>query len=467
MGTAIMWFRRDLRITDNTALAIAVERSANVVPVYVLSDWTGEHRWTGPNRQRFLCGCIASLAQNLAAIGGRLVIRQGETVKELAKLAQEVGAQAIYLNRDPDPFGRRVEADLHAFGRANGVEIVDCKDVSLHERDEVLTSVGEPFRVFTPYARAWAKLEKTEAKGAIRKLTTQGHVSSLPLPTLKTWGLSGESQELQAGEKAARERMKSFLERRLAGYSAGQNSIGEPLTSRLSQDLRFGLLSIRELFSKCRERETGFSASGRKGAQKFIRELIWREFCLAILWHFPEVLEVEFNPRFRRMKWRGNSNHFERWRAGETGFPIVDAAMRQLAQTGFMPNRARMIVAMFLTKDLLVDWRLGESYFMQKLTDGEIASNNGGWQWSAGTGADAAPYFRILNPWTQTARFDPNGDYIKTWISELRDVAPERFVEPPPPGERLSRHYPAPIVDHAQARINALEVFGQYRAGID
>ena len=191
MGTAIVWFRRDLRITDNTALAIAVDRSANVVPVYVLSDWRGEHRWTGPNRQRFLCGCIASLAQNLEAIGGRLVIRQGEAVKELAKLARETGAQAVCLNRDPDPFGRRVETDLHEFGGANGVEIVACKDISLHERDEVLTSAGEPFRVFTPYARAWAKLEKTEATGAIRKLTTEGHVSSLPLPTLETWGLSG------------------------------------------------------------------------------------------------------------------------------------------------------------------------------------------------------------------------------------------------------------------------------------
>ncbi|HET9522599.1 MAG TPA: deoxyribodipyrimidine photo-lyase [Terrimicrobiaceae bacterium] len=467
MDTAIVWFRRDLRITDNTALAIAVNRWANVVPVYILSDWRGKHHWTGPNRQRFLCGCIASLAQNLEAIGGRLVIRQGEAVKELAKLARETGAQAVCLNRDPDPFGRRVETDLHEFGGANGVEIVACKDISLHERDEVLTSAGEPFRVFTPYARAWAKLEKTEATGAIRKLRTEGPVSSLPLPTLETWGLSAESKELQAGEKAARDRMKRFLERGLARYSTGRNALGEPLTSRLSQDLRFGLISIRELFSKCREREAELSASGRKGAQKFIGELIWREFYLAILWHFPEVLEVEFNPKFRGMKWRGNSKHFERWCAGETGFPIVDAAMRQLAQTGFMPNRARMIVAMFLTKDLLVDWRLGEGHFMQKLTDGEIASNNGGWQWSAGTGADAAPYFRILNPWTQSARFDPNGDYIKTWIPELRDVAPGRFAEQPPPGERLSKRYPAPIVDHAQARNRALEVFGQYKAKSD
>ena len=204
-----------------------------------------------------------------------------------------------------------------------------------------------------------------------------------------------------------------------------------------------------------------FAASARKSAEKFISELVWREFYLSILWHFPEVLEVEFNPKFRGMTWPGTREHFDRWRSGETGFPIVDAAMRQLVQTGFMPNRVRMIVAMFLTKDLPVDWRMGESYFMQKLTDGEIASNNGEWQRSAGMGADPAPYFRILNPWTQTARFDPQGEYIKKWVPELRSVAAQQFLQPPASGERLASGYPAPIVDHAFAREEALEFFAQ------
>ena len=464
MKTAIVWLRRDLRVTDNVALTTAAARAENVVPVYVVSTWRGFHRWTGANRQHFLCGCLTSLDQNLRTIGGRLIVRRGRAIDELQKLAVETRAQGLFFNRDPDPFGRRIEDELTSFGRDTGLEVVGCKDVSIHEKDEVVASSGEPFRVFTPYARAWTKLAKAGAKGRLRKLRSIESISSLPLPTLETWGLKPEADVVEAGEKAARSRMKAFLEGGLAGYGTGRDALAQPFTSRLSQDLRFGLLSIRELLRKCQERAADLSANGRKSAQKFIGELIWREFYLNILWHFPEVLEMEFNPKFRGMNWPGKQENFELWRTGETGFPIVDAAMRQLNQTGFMPNRARMIVAMFLTKDLLLDWRLGESYFMQKLTDGEIASNNGGWQWSAGTGADAAPYFRILNPWTQTSRHDPAGDYVKRWVPELRDVPPAKFAEPPGAGQRLAKNYPAPIVDHAQARERALELFGSYKA---
>ncbi len=205
-------------------------------------------------------------------------------------------------------------------------------------------------------------------------------------------------------------------------------------------------------------------ATARSNAQKYLGELIWREFYMAVLWHFPNVLEAEFNPKHRGMSWPGKKEHFERWCEGQTGFPIVDAAMRQLNETGFMHNRARMIVAMFLTKDLHLDWRLGESYFMQQLTDGEIASNNGGWQWSAGTGADAAPYFRIQNPWSQTGRFDADGEYIKRWVPELRDVAPEKFQEAPKSGS-IARGYPFPIVDHSEAREKTLQLFKSHTAG--
>ena len=416
----------------------------------------------GANRQQFLCGCLSSLAQNLAAIGGRLVIRRGSAVEELAKLVNETGAQEIFFNRDPDPFGRRIEAELWAFGEKAGIEIAGFWDATVHEPGEVLNSSGEPFRVFSPYARAWAKAGKIKPQGRVRGLKVADGVASLPLPTLETWRLQPEADVLEAGEKAARTRMKSFVER-VVWRRMGKlrNSLAGEGTSRLSQDLRFGLLSIRELLERCRDRASAFAAPARKSAEKFISELVWREFYFSILWHFPEVLEVEFNPKFRGMTWPGTREHFDRWRSGETGFPIVDAAMRQLVQTGFMPNRVRMIVAMFLTKDLLVDWRMGESYFMQKLTDGEIANNNGGWQWSAGTGADAAPYFRILNPWTQTARFDPQGEYIKKWVPELRSVAAQQFLQPPASGERLASGYPAPIVDHARAREEALEFFAQ------
>jgi deoxyribodipyrimidine photo-lyase len=209
---------------------------------------------------------------------------------------------------------------------------------------------------------------------------------------------------------------------------------------------------------------TALEASERESTEMFISELVWREFYFSILWHFPEVLDVEFNPKFRGMKWPGSASIFEDWRAGETGFPIVDAARRQLAQTGYMPNRARMIVAMFLTQGLQMDWRLGESYFMQKLTDGEIASNNGGWQWSAGTGADAAPYFRILNPWIQSARFDPDGEYVKKWVPELRGVPARRFFEPllrASVWQRAIRRRSS----ITRERDKALELFGRYSRG--
>jgi deoxyribodipyrimidine photo-lyase len=285
-------------------------------------------------------------------------------------------------------------------------------------------------------------------------------LASLPLPENSFWDLPpAASGVLEAGEKAARARMREFLDGGLSRYGETRDLPAGGGTSRLSQDLRYGLLSIRELHQECLKKADTLDAKGRGSAMKYIAELIWREFYMQILWNYPEVLELEFNAKYRGMVWPGQMANLERWKNGETGFPIVDAAMRELRETGFMHNRTRMIAAMFLTKDLHLDWRHGESYFMQTLTDGEIASNNGGWQWSAGTGADAAPYFRIQNPWSQTKRFDAEGVYIKRWIPELRDVDPAKFQDPPAPGLRLANGYPAPIVDHSAARDITLDLF--------
>jgi len=459
----IHWFRRDLRITDNTALAAAVACGGTVTPVYVLSDWAGAHSWTGANRQGFLCGCLEALAGNLSRIGGRLIVRQGEAVAELERLVVETRAGAIFFNRDPDPFGRAVEDRVRDMAQRLGIEARDFKDVCMHERDEVPNGSGLPFRVFTPYSKAWLKLAKPGMSPKPKAMTTPVGVESLGLPGLATWGLgAGGEGVVAAGERAARGRMLAFVSDGLALYGSGRDLPGAGCTSRMSQDLRFGLLSIRELYDRCVAQSEALQAEGRDSARKYVSELIWREFYMQILWHFPEVLENEFNPKFRGMQWPGDVASLERWKAGETGFPIVDAAMRELVQTGFMHNRTRMIAAMFLTKDLHLDWRLGERWFMQTLVDGEIASNNGGWQWSAGTGADAAPYFRIQNPWTQTKRYDPEGIYIKKWIPELRDVAPALLSEPPEGGKSLAKGYPAPIVDHAAARDATLEMFAKH-----
>lgn len=459
MKRVIHWFRRDFRITDNTALAEAAARAEEVIPVYIVSDWKRTHRWTGPMRQQFLCKCLESLKGNLESIGSTLVLRQGEAIVTLAKLVKETQAMAIFYNRDPDPYGREIEKKLKTEAQAWGVEIRDFKDATIHEGEEVLNASKAPFRVFTPYSKAWAKLEKPSARGRLRSLKTPRGIASDPLPTLETWGLQPEGEIVEAGEKAARERLSRFLDRGLAHYGATRNTPFGDTSSRLSQDLRFGLLSIREIYARVQERMETFAATERGSASTFVNELIWREFYMAVLSHWPEVLEEDFNPKFRHLKWPGNPGDFEKWCAGVTGFPIVDAGMRQLNATGYMPNRVRMIVAMFLTKDLLIHWKLGEAYFMQKLVDGEIASNNGGWQWSAGTGADAAPYFRIQNPWTQAERYDPEAKYIRQWVPELSQCSPEDLIRCPKPGLRIAKNYPAPMLDHGAARERALEFF--------
>lgn len=459
----IHWFRRDLRITDNTALTAAARSSDEVITVYVMSGWSGSHSWTGAPRQGFLCGCLRSLADNLAAIGGCLVVRRGDAVAELEKLLVETKAGAIYFNRDPDPFGRETERRVAEMVRRHGAAAHGFKDIAIHEQDEIFTSAGGPYRVFTPYARVWMNTAKPPVQPAIRKLTTLKNVPALPLPRVEDWGLPSPAQIPEAGEKAARKRLADFLRGRIFDYGTGRDMPSAEATSRLSADLRFGTISVREIHAKCIQVAAEAEAPGRKSAVKFIQELIWREFYMQILWHYPEVLGHEFNPAHRDLKWKRAGKQFLRWCHGETGFPIVDAGMRQLNATGYMHNRLRMIVAMFLTKDLHIDWREGERYFMQRLIDGDIASNNGGWQWSAGTGADAAPYFRIQNPWTQAARYDPEGAYIKRWVPELCDVPAAKLFQPPGDGGRLVKNYPPPMADHARERQATLEMFASLR----
>lgn len=464
--TVIHWFRRDLRLTDNTALYRATQEGAEVVPVYVISQWKQQHRWTGPARQQFLSGCLASLEKNIATAGGRLIFRQGSAVEEITRLIQETGATAVFTNRDPDPFGTAVEKALAARCGELGVAFECCKDAALHERDELKTGSGGPYRVFTPYNKTWQTLPKAPVLPAVKTLQSPTGLASLPCPTLETWGLPPCEATLPApGERAARDRMKRALEQVVPQYSEQRDIPFGHTTSRLSADLRHGTVSIRELYHRTAALLAQSSdAVERKSLQTYLNELAWREFYMQILWHYPDVLEHEFEPKFRGLPWDYDEKRLQRWKDGLTGFPIVDAGMRELKATGFMHNRVRMITAMFLTKDLHLDWRLGEEFFMQKLVDGEIASNNGGWQWSAGTGADAAPYFRIQNPWSQTKRYDPDGRYIRQWVPELKDVPAEALLSPPPGGLLpLAKGYPLPMVDHSEERDRTLAIFKKHR----
>ena len=465
MPPVIHWFRRDLRIADNTALCHA-SKDGDVIPVYVASVWKASHHWTGPNRQHFLCGCLESLAKNLETLGGRLIIREGDAVSALGKLIRETGASAIHYNRDPDPFGKRTEAKLHDLCAELGVACHGHDDVAMHNPDQVLTQSGNPYKVYTPYSKNWLTLEKPSPLPKPKSLNTPDGIPSLGLPTVAHWGLETPDSDLpEPGERAARQRMDRAVSNIISRYSLRRDVPSEDGTSRLSQDLRYGLISIRTLFRKVNEARDFAAPAAKASIDIYIKELAWREFYFAILHHFPDVLDHEFNADWRGLPWDEPGGNFEKWKRGETGFPIVDAGMRQLLKTGFMHNRVRMITAMFLTKDLHHDWKLGESHFMQHLTDGEIASNNGGWQWSAGTGADAAPYFRIQNPWTQTARYDPEGKYIKRWIPELAKVDPKRFQSPPENGKPLAPGYPLPCLDHKTERDRTLAIFKKHRAG--
>lgn len=453
----IHWFRRDLRLTDNTALNAACAASEEILPLFILSDWRKEHSWTGPKRQQFLCDCLESLSKNVKHLGGSFVIRQGDAVAELENLITEEQIDAIYYNRDVDLFGMEVEKKVSQLCERLGVACYHFKDAVLHEPKDVLKGDDTPYRVYTPFSKRWLEEEKPRPGGKPKSLKSPKNVKSLPLPTLKTWDIALDCDGkdiLPGGERAARERMKQAISKRVANYDDLRDIPSVPGTSRLGQDLRWGTISIRELFQKAE----------RCGSLQYLKELGWREFYFQILYHYPEALKHEFNPTWRGLPWTEAGDQYEAWKKGLTGFPIIDAGIRELLATGFMHNRVRMIVAMFLTKDLHLDWRYGEMFFLQHLVDGEIAANNGGWQWSAGTGADAAPYFRIQNPWSQTKRFDPNGDYIRKWVPELAKVDSKALFGPPEGDSPIASDYVMPIVNHSEERLATLAIFKKHRA---
>lgn len=460
----IHWYRRDLRIADHPILQSASQQCEAVLPCYVVSTWKHQHSWTGPNRQQFLCDCLRSLDANLRTIGSRLLIRQGKAEEALRQLIIESGADAVFFQRDPDPFGKLTESAVERMCAELDVKVHAMHDVSLHSPTQILTGDQQPYRVYTPYSKNWLSKPKDKPVGKLTHLATPENPPSDPLPTLETWGLPPSTATMvAAGEKAARQRFRDALQLRIASYADKRDIPSLEGTTRISQDLRFGLLSLRSIYAATQQAMQEAPATVRGNHHTFLKELAWREFYFAILHFYPEVLEVEFAPQWRGLTWDEPDEKLTAWQQGRTGFPIVDAGMRELLATGHMHNRVRMIVAMFLTKDLHYDWRLGESWFMQHLVDGEIASNNGGWQWSAGTGADAAPYFRIQNPWSQTLRFDPQGLYIKRWVPELAQCPPKLFQTAPNNGRPIAPDYPMPIVDHNTERLRTLAIFQQHK----
>jgi deoxyribodipyrimidine photo-lyase len=461
MTRSIIWFRRDLRLADNAALATAI-RQGEVIPAFVIDPVLLNSDRVGAKRIAWLAANLRELDRSLRQRGSQLIVRRGEPAAELLKLARETEATNVYFNLDLTPYARKRDQRVALELEAQGVTVETFDDMTLLHPEEIVTLTGRPYQVFTVFKRAWLALPKPaadEAESLPEHMPLPEAVTSLPIDF-------EESIELPAaGEDAALDRLNRFLEETIYGYGEGRNLLDRAATSFLSPYLRFGALSIRQSYWGAKAAiDLATDKAAQQSAEAWLNELIWREFYLALLYHFPHTIDQPLREQYRDFEWLDDDESFAAWCEGRTGYPVVDAAMRMLNATGWMHNRARMIVASFLTKDLLIDWRKGEQYFIQQLIDGDSASNSGGWQWAAGVGADAQPFFRVFNPTLQGQRFDPEGVFVKQWLPELAHVPIEFVHEPWKMSEAdqrrynvvIGRDYPAPIIDHAFARDRAL-----------
>jgi len=460
----VHWLRSDLRLDDNRALGEAARQASELAVVFVLDDGLLASERTGAPRVRFLIDGLARLAADLEARGSRLVLRRGEGVQEVARLLDETRAGLLTWNRDYSPFAKARDARMEREAAKRGTRVLHCKDRVAFESGELLTREGGAYSVYTPYRNAWRlrwSREPEEPERAPRLPPAIPGLASLPLPSAEACGFGGDATELPtAGEAAARRRLDAFLGKRAAGYAEQRDFPAEDGTSRLSPYLRFGMLSVRRCLEAAFERTK--ERHGRASLEKWIDELLWRDFYHAILDRHPHVTRGAQRREYDAVRWNDDPQAFAAWCAGRTGYPLVDAGMRQLAASGWMHNRVRMVVASFFAKDLLLDWRLGERFFYQRLVDGDPASNNGGWQWAASTGSDAQPWFRIFNPVSQGRRFDPAGSYVRRYLPELRNVD-EEYVHAPWLAPSPPRDYPPPIVEHAERRAEALRRFEAVR----
>lgn len=470
---SLVWFRNDLRLDDNPALAEACRRSdRGVVAVFVVAwkQWK-QHDWA-PVKVEFIRRTLEELSGALAAknIALRLleVPEFAGTAKAIVKLAKESGCEALFYNEEYEVNEQRRDESVSDLFEDEVGDVFALTDQCVFKPGTVRTGEGNFYTVFSPFKRAWYKAYEADPEGVapVGKPRKQSEMVGEPDPVpgvIKRYGeVPAHADRWDAGEKAAERRLSRFLEKRIDSYKAERDFPAIDATSVLSPYLACGAISLRRCAHEAILWNSGKLDKGSDGAVHWISELIWREFYKHILVGFPRVcMHRAFNLTTEKIRWADNPGHLKAWQEGRTGVPIVDAAMRQLVQTGWMHNRLRMIAAMFLTKNLFIDWREGERFFMKHLVDGDLAANNGGWQWSASTGTDAAPYFRIMNPYSQSKRFDPEGKFIRAYVPELADLADEDIHDPSelPPLTRVGLGYPDPIVDHARTRVRAIEAF--------
>jgi deoxyribodipyrimidine photo-lyase len=423
----IFWFRRDLRLHDNAGLYHALKEKCPVVPIFIFDrNILDELEDRSDSRVEFIHDCLGEIQNELLQIGSTLDVRYGFPKDVFINLTEEYSIKKVFTNHDYEPYATGRDGMLMKLLKKKDIAFYSFKDQVILEKNEVLKDDGKPYTVFTPYSRKWKAVANKFYLSSYPTKNYFGNFYKQPLRDI----LSLQSMNFK--KTGISFPVKEFEQGIIKIYDKQRDVPSVQGTSRLSIHLRFGTISIRELIRKAGSLN-----------EIYLNELIWREFYQMILWHFPHVVKNAFKPEYDKIIWRNNEKEFLAWYSGQTGYPIVDAGMRELNKTGYMHNRVRMITASFLTKHLLIDWRWGEAYFAKRLLDFDLAANNGGWQWAAGSGCDAAPYFRIFNPYLQTKKFDPELKYVRKWVPEFEELT-----------------YPEPIVEHELARKRCLEVYG-------
>ena len=465
----IVWFRQDLRVSDHAALNAASQSGAPIIPLFIFDEQTlGEWKPGGASLW-WLKGSLAELDSTLKTMNSRLILRRGRARDVLASLSDEIGATAIYLTRCYEPKNVAEEKNIADHLTAKGIECRRFGGALLFEPEAVKTKSGTPFRVFTHFYKACLAMDPVrDPLPSPDKLTLPGtwpkseQLKDWALrPTAPDWA-SGLQERWQPGTTGAFSRLNDFIDDRLAAYDEDRDRLDRDGTSALSPHLHYGEISSREIWHFI-HRSTDIQENSHRGRTSYLRELVWREFSYHLLWHWPHITETPFNNSFAHFPWREDQEALKAWQLGKTGYPIVDAGMRQLWRTGWMHNRVRMIVASFLTKHLLIPWQEGARWFWNTLVDADLANNSASWQWVAGSGADASPYFRIFNPILQGQKFDPEGAYIRQWVPEIAELSNKYIHAPWESGVEIES-YPVPMVDHRWARQRALDAYAELKA---